>query len=135
MKLLHTKLPGKKGTKRHHVATHNHGVNAAEPAVKTAKYHLIAVLAMLDWSCLIQLWSKMVKQTQDTLNIFRTSRNNTEKTAYQKTKGTFDWNARPLAPVGTKAMVFPYLENRNTFAPHCNTGYVMGGVLHHYGLL
>ena len=37
-----------KGTKRHHIAPHNHHVNAAKPAVKTAKYHLIAALAMLD---------------------------------------------------------------------------------------
>ena len=51
-----------KGTKRHHVAPHNHHVNAAKPAVKTAKYHLIAALATLDWICPIQLWSKMVKQ-------------------------------------------------------------------------
>ena len=52
----------KKGTARHMVAPHNHRVNAAEPAVKTAKYHLIAALATLDDDCPIQLWSKMIKQ-------------------------------------------------------------------------
>ena len=71
-----------KGTKRHHVAPHSHRVNAAEPTVKTAKYHLIAALATLDWGCPIQLWSKMLKQVQDTLNMFRTSRNNTTRTEY-----------------------------------------------------
>ena len=40
-----------KGTRRHHAAPHAHRVNAAEPAVKTAKYHLIAALATLDWGC------------------------------------------------------------------------------------
>ena len=37
-----------KGTRCHHVAPHNNRVNAAEPAVKLAKYHLIAALAALD---------------------------------------------------------------------------------------
>ena len=72
------------GTKRHHVAPHDHRINAAEPAVKTAKYHLIVALATLDWSCPIQLWSKMLQQVQDTLNMFRTSRNNTKKRLTKK---------------------------------------------------
>ena len=63
-----------KGTRRHHVAPHANRINAAEPAVKTAKYHLIAALATLDWGCPIQLWSKMLKQVQDTLNMFRTKK-------------------------------------------------------------
>ena len=66
-----------KGTWRHHVAPHAHRVSAAKPVAKTAKYHLIAALATLDWGCLVQLWSNMLKQVQDTLNIFRISRNDT----------------------------------------------------------
>ena len=123
------------GTKRHHVAPHDHRINAAEPAVKTAKYHLIAALATLDWSCPIQLWSKMLQQVQDTLNMFRTSRNNTTKTAYQELEGAFDWNATPLAPLGTKGSVFLHPDNRNTFAPHCDEGFSVGSARHHYRLL
>ena len=104
----------KKDTKRHHVAPHNHRVNAAEPAVKTAKYHLIATLATLDRNCPIQLWRKMIKQNQDTLNMFRTARNDTTKTAYQVTEGEFDWNATPLAQLGSRGMV---LSTRTTATP------------------
>jgi len=125
----------KKGTTRHHVAPHSHRVNAAEPAVKTAKYHLIAALATLDWGCPVQLWSKMLKQVQDTLNMFRTSRNNTSKTAYQELEGNFDWNATPMAPLGTKGSVFIHPDNRNTFAPHCDEGFTVGRAPHHYRLL
>ena len=50
----------KKGTARQNVEAHNHRVNAAEPAVKTAKYHIIAHIATLDHQCPIQLWSKML---------------------------------------------------------------------------
>ena len=74
----------KKGTKHHHVASHNHCVNAAKPAVKTAKYNLIAALAMLNWNCEIQLWSKMARQMQETLNIFRTPRIDTTKQLTRK---------------------------------------------------
>ena len=125
----------KKRTRRHHVAPHNHRVNAAEPAVKTAKYHLIAALVTLDWSCSIQLWSKMIKQIQDTLNMFRTSRLDATKTACQETAGVFDWNATQFPPLGTRGMVFIHPDNRNSFASHCNTGYVVGHAPHHYHLL
>ena len=121
----------KKGTKRHHVAPDNQGVNAAGPAVKTTTYHAIAALATLDWSYPIQLWSKTIKQFQDTLTMFRTSRLDTAKTAYQETEGEFDWNATPLAPLGTRELVFAHLDNRNSFAPRCDTGYVVYYPPHH----
>ena len=61
----------RKGTARQNVEAHNHRVNAAEPAVKTAKYHIIAHIATLDHQCPIQLWSKILPQIQDTLNMLR----------------------------------------------------------------
>ena len=63
------------------------------------------------------------------------SRNNTSKTAYQETKGDFDWNTTPLAPVGTKAMVYIHPDNHNTFVPHCNTRHVVERAPNHYRLL
>ena len=67
--------------------------------------------------------------------MFRTSRNNTTKTAYQEVEGAFDWNATPLAPLGTKGSVFLHPDNRNTFAPHCNKGFSVGSARYHYRLL
>ena len=64
--------------------------------------------------------------------MFRTSKNDASKTVYQETKGKFDWNATPLAPVGTKAMVYIHPDNRTTFAPHCDTRYVVGRTPNHY---
>ena len=82
----------KKSTTRQNVEAHNHRVNAAEPAVKTAKYHIIAHVATLDHQCPIQLWSKMLPQMQDTLNMLCTSPNNNKLTAYEELNGKFDWN-------------------------------------------
>ena len=77
----------------------------------------------------------MLKQIQDTLNMFRPSRNDTTKTAYQELEGTFDWNATPMAPLGTEGSIYIHSYNRNTFAPHCNKGFTIGRAPHHYQLL
>ena len=43
------------GTDIQIVEPHNHSVNAAEPAVKAIKYHVIAGLATVDINCPLQL--------------------------------------------------------------------------------
>ena len=96
----------RKGTARQNVEAHSHrNINAAEPAVKTAKYHIIAHIAMLDHQCPIQLWSKMLQQMQYTLNMLRTSRNNNNIAAYEELNGKFDCNRTPIAPFGTRGML------------------------------
>ena len=82
----------KKGTARQNVEAHNHKVNVAEPAVKTVKYHIIAHVSTLDHQCPIQLWSNMLPQMQDTLNMLCTSCNNNKLTAYEELNVKFDWN-------------------------------------------
>ena len=67
--------------------------------------------------------------------MFRISRNNTAKAAYQELEREFDWNATPLAPLGTKGSVFIHPDNRNTFAPHCDKRFTVGRAPHHYHLL
>ena len=51
------------------VEPHTHRVNAAETAVKAAKYHMIAALATLDVNCPNQLCNCFLPQIQDTLNL------------------------------------------------------------------
>ena len=78
----------------------------------------------------------MIKQVQDTLNMFPTSRNDTyTKTAYKELEGYFDRNAKSMSPLGMKGSVFLRPDNRNTYAPHCDNGYVVGCASHHYRLL
>ena len=89
------------------VEPHNHRVNAAEPAVKSVKYHTIASLATMDPNCPIQLWCRFLPQIEITLNILRTSREDGTKSSYEAFHGKpFDWNKTPLAPVGTKGLAF-----------------------------
>ena len=51
------------------VEPHNHRVNAAERAIQTFKNHFIAGLSTCDAAFLTALWSRLVRQGQDTLNM------------------------------------------------------------------
>ena len=41
-----------------------------------------------------------------TLNMLRTSRSDPSKSAYEVLEGKFDYNKTPLAPPGTKALIY-----------------------------
>ena len=88
------------------VKPRNHRVNAAETAIKSAKYHIIAGLQTIDPDCPLQLWSKFTSQMQDTLNLLRTAREDPRKLAYEALQGAFDYNKTPMAVLGTKALAF-----------------------------
>ena len=60
----------------------------------------------MDASCPIHIWSEMIPQMQDTLNMLHTLRNNNKFTAYEEIQGTFDWNLTPMAPLSNKGVVY-----------------------------
>ena len=120
---------------RQNVEAHHHNANAAEPAVKTAKHHIISHIATMDASCPTQLWSEMIPQMQDTLNMLRTSRNNNSLTAYEEIKGSFNWNRTPMPTLGNKDVVYIIPDALNIFAPHCDEAYTVGRAAHHHQLL
>ena len=122
-------------TKWKNVEAYNHRVHAAEPAVKTAKYHAIAHFATLDFNYPIQIWDRMLPTIECTLNLLRKSRRNNKISVYEELNGAFDWNATPLAPLGTKGVAFIDPEVRATWAPHCNDVFVTGMCPNHYRLL
>ena len=117
------------------VEPHNHRVNAAETAVKAAKYHLIAGLATIDKERTIQLWDKFLPQVEDTMNMIRTSQNNPGISAYEDLHGKFDFNRTPMAPVGTKGLAFISPDKRKTFAPHAHDVIQVDRAPSHYRLL
>ena len=88
------------------VEPQNHQVNAAETAIKAAKYHIITGLQTVDPDCPLQLWSKFTKQMQDTLNLLRTAREDPSKSAYEALQGPFDYNKTPMTVLGTKVLAF-----------------------------
>ena len=81
---------------------YNHRMNAAEPAVKSVQYHVLAGLAIVHPDYPLQLWDRFLAQMQDTLNMLRTSRRNAELSAYEEMEGPFDFNKIPMSILETK---------------------------------
>eukprot|EP00804_Cyclotella_cryptica_P005555 CCRYP_003060-RA/>CCRYP_003060-RA protein AED:0.28 eAED:0.31 QI:0/0/0/1/0/0/4/0/813 len=98
------------------VKPHNHRVNAAERAIQTFKNHFISGLCSTDSNWPLQLWDTMTEQAIITLNLLRTSRIDPSKSAYHQLHGhRYNWNAYPLAPPGTKAVIYESPTTRTSW--------------------
>ena len=117
------------------VEPHDHRVNAAERAIQTFKHHFIAGLATVDIDFPVQLWDEFLPQAQMTLNMLRTSRQNNNKTAFEELHGPFDFNKTPIAPLGTKALIYDDPDSRTSWAPHGTNAYYVSPALQHYRCL
>lgn len=114
----------------------NHKVNVAEPAVKSAKYHTIAILCTIDPSFPVQLWDRVLSQLEATLNILQISRTYKGKSAYRALNGSkFNWNRTPLTILGANALTFLDPTTRRIWEPHAVNVFVVGFTPLHYRLL
>jgi hypothetical protein len=95
------------------VPPHNHCVNAAKRAIGTFKEHFVAALATVNNLCPLQFWDEFLPQVELTLNLVRFSCCNPLISANHKLYGPFDFNKMPLAPLGTKALVYNILPHRS----------------------
>jgi hypothetical protein len=114
------------------VPRHNHRVNAAERAITTFKEHFIAALTTADMHCPLQLWDEFLPQVELTLNKLRFSRRNPNRSANQEVYGSFDFNKTPLAPLGTKSLIYDDPASRASWDPQATDGYSVGPASNHY---
>ena len=114
------------------VEPNNHRVNAAERAIQTFKSYFLAGLACVDKEFPLQLWCYLLFQAELTLNLLRTARSDPSKSAYEALEGKFDYNATPLAPPGTKALVYETPKRRAAWAPHAVDAWYLGLAMDHY---
>ena len=114
------------------VEPRNHRAKAAERAIQTFKAHFIAGLCTTDANFPTQLWDYMVLQAQDTLNMLRTARCDTTKSAYEVLEGPFQFDKVLLAPPGTKAIIYDSPEDRNSWAPHGTDAWYLTPAKRHY---
>jgi hypothetical protein len=121
-----------KGCKLQLVEPHNHRVNAAERAIQTFKDAFIAALATTDRDFPLQLWDKLAPQVQDTLNLLRASRTNPGISAYEALNGPYDWNRFPLAPPGSKAIIYEAPAVRGSWASRGTDAWYLGPSKDHY---
>jgi hypothetical protein len=97
---------------------HNHCVNTTEQGIATFKEHLIAALATVDMLCPLQLQDEFLLQVKLTLNMLRFSQWNPKKSANQEIYSTFNFNTTPLAPLGTKALIYDDPAAQTSWASH-----------------
>ena len=88
------------------VEPQNHRVNAAERAIQTFKHHFIAGLSSTNPKFPIALWDMLIPQAVLTLNLLQTSRVNPKLSVYAQLNGQFDFTRPPLAPPGTRVLLF-----------------------------
>ncbi len=114
------------------IPPHIHCVNAAERAITTFKDHFIAALATMDTHCPLQLWDEFLLQVKLILNMLCFSQQNPNKSANQEVYSSFDFNKTPLAPLGTKALIYDDPVSRASWAPHATDGFYVGPASNHY---
>ena len=74
----------------------------------------------------MQLWDEIIPQSEDTLNLLRTSRINPKLSAYASLESEFNFNTTPLAPPGTKALIFIDPTQRKTWGTYATDGWYVG---------
>ena len=74
------------------VEQHNKRVNTEELAIQTFKDAFIVALATTDSNFPIQLWEKLTRQVQVTLNLMRSSQVDPNISAYEALNKLYNWN-------------------------------------------
>jgi len=114
------------------VAPNQHRANAAERAIRTFKNHCISTLCSCDPNFPMHLWDRLLEQAVITFNLLRTSTINNRLSAYAQLHGTFNFDATPLGPTGTKVIIHEKPQQRGTRAPHGVEGWYIGPSMDHY---
>ena len=114
------------------VEPHQHRVNAAERAIQTFKNHFVAGLCTVDKAFPLQLWCDLLPQAEMTVNLLRQSRINNKLSAHACLEGIYNFDKIPLAPPGSKALVYQDPKTRKSWAPHAQSGWYVGPAPQHY---
>ena len=80
----------------------------------------------------MQLWCELLQQAEISINLLRSSCKNPKLSAYALLEGEFNFNKTPLAPPGTKAIVFSDLDTRTSWETHTKDAWYVGPALNHY---
>ena len=105
------------------ITPHVHRANIAEKAIQTFKGHFISIMAGVDDSFPLHLW---------TLNMLRPSNVSPKISAYMYANGNHDYNAHPFAPLGCKVLIHETPDNRHTWDTHALDGWYIGTSMEHY---
>ena len=109
-----------------------HRANRAERAIRTWKNHFVTHLCLLDPHCPLDLWDKYLEQAEMTLNLVRACGLNIKVSAWAFLRGPWSFTATPIAPLGTKVVVFEDPKTRPSWATHGVDGWYVGPAFNHF---
>ena len=104
----------------------NHISNNAEREIQTFKNHYIAGLYSVDKYFHLQSWYRLLQQEKNSLKLLRKSTTLPHISAYTHIFGEFDFNHTPLAPPGTRVVMYNRPKYRASWAPHGEYGWYIG---------
>jgi len=92
----------------------------------------LAILAGVDKNYPICEWDRFVPQAELTLNLLRNARVNSKLSAHAYLFGNFNFNATPLAPLGTKDIAHIKPSQRGSWSYHGEEAWYVGPSMDHY---
>ncbi len=110
----------------------NHRTLHAERHIRTWKNHFISALSTCDPAFPLDAWEHLVPQAECTLNLLRPSATSPQLSAWEDVCGPYDFNAVPMAPPGTRAVILDAPEQRASWAKHGTECYYVGPAFQHY---
>ena len=100
---------------------------------KRSKNHFISGLCSTDIQWTTKLWDQLANQAATTLNILRKSRIDPTKSAFHQLNGhKYDWNAFPMAPPGTRAVIYISADARTSWGARGINAWYCGPSTNHY---
>ena len=116
-----------------YVPAHSHRANKAERAIRTFKNHFISTLCTTDATYPLNAWDELIPQCELTLNHLQPFALDPSVSAYEGLhRSPFDFQSHPIAPLGTRVLVFESPSARKTWAVHGVKGFYVGPSLDHH---
>ena len=116
-----------------YVPPDHHRANKAERTIRAVKNHIIASLCPADPAFPLNLFDAVLPQIELTLNLLRPFGPNPSISAYEGLhRTTYDFLQHPLAPIGTRVVIYESPDKRASWAPHGVKGFYLGPALDHH---
>ncbi len=93
-----------------------HRTNKAERAIRTFKNHFIAGLSTTSKDFPLDAWDELIDQMELTVNLLRGSNVNPYVSAWQQIHGPYEYARNPIAPAGTRVLIFERPEKRASWS-------------------
>lgn len=117
-----------------YVPPSTHRRNRAERAIQAWKNHFISINSTVHPSCPASAWEEFLGQAELTLNHLRPFGPDPKKSAYDGIHGhQHDFHGHPIAPCGTKVLIYETPAARAAWAAHGVPGFYTGPAMQgHY---